>query len=798
MGYSHRSFTIAQRPFSTPPLPHPPGTILDRSASCFRPYVRLTILAMSATLGIVGVRTARAQADDPNKLLVAAVEKNDLKAVLEALNQGAAPDTRDEYDEYPVSCLAARRGQTAILKTLLDHGANPEVRTKTDSTSLLIFSVHTANPDTVRLLLDRKVNVNLRNNLGETALNSVGETEAPGPPMRPVVMRMLLKAGADPEIRDREGRTALMIYADYGGASAVEVLADAGAKVNERDHDGNTALILAAGWLPGDTGLPNPEAYLSILKRLLKQGADLQAKNHDGETALTLAIRNDHPELASLLREQSVISNDEKPRRRTFANDLLGAAQKTANAMPDSKAATLALTRIAERQAQIGDKPGALQTIQMAKQTLQKIERDFDRTYPLAILTTLQAKLGEISIAQQVVANLPDGSQHENIYLKDQMRSAIACAQAEAGDVPGAQQTAGSIQNPNFQYDAQLSIAAAQKQEGDKEGAQQTLLLAQQKEEKHAVYGDDTTIRHILTIALAQTKAGDSAAARKSIRSALRIAQTTDQGDLKNRMLHDMADIQAQNRMTAEAQQTANRIPDPDCKSWALTRIAAAQVRAGDMTGARRTLAAALRTSAKIQDAFYRGTAQGAIVRGRIQAHDLVGAQQTALAIQDARNRDQALLSLVEAQNLTGAQQTAGGIQDTALRASALTRIAIMQRQKSDKAGAQRTLLRATKTAERSENLNIRVPVLLAIAMAQAYDREASHMTILHALQKAKAIRDADDRAAALQEIAETQAAIGDKEGTKQTIAGIDNARGRVFALLAAAEASGSRNLREP
>ena len=745
-------------------------------------------------LGIVGIGSGPVQAQtDPNKLLVAAVEKNDLKAVLEALKQGAAPDTRDEYDECPVSCLAARGGLTAILKALLDHGANPALRTKTDNTSLLIFSVHTANPDTVRLLLDRKVNVNLRNNMGETALNSVGETESPGRRMRPVVMRMLLKAGADPEIRDREGRTALMHYADYGIRTGVEVLADAGAKVNERDHDGNTALILAAGWLRGDTGPPDSEAYLSIIKRLLKQGADLKAKNHDGETALTLAIRNDHPELASLLREQGATSDDEKPHRKTLANDLLGAAQKTANAMPDSEAATLALTRIAERQAQIGDKPGALQTIQMAKQTLQKIEREFDRTYPLAILTTLQANLGEISMAQQVIANLPDGSQHENIYLKDQMRSAIACAQAEAGDVPGAQQTAGSIQNPNFQYDAQLSIAAAQKQEGDKEGAQQTLLLAQQKEEKHAAYGDDTTIWHILTIALAQTKAGDSAAARKSIRSALRIAQTTDQGDLKNRMFHDIADIQAQNRMTTEAQQTANRIPDPDCKSWALTRIAAVLVQAGDVAGARRTLAAALQTTAKIQDAFYRGAAQAAIVRGRIQVHDLPDAQQTALAIQDSRSRDQALLAVVEAQNVSGAQQSAAGIQDAALKARALARIAVAQRQSSDKAGAQRTLLRATQTAERSANLNVRVPVLLAIAMAQAYDHEVSRKTIVHALQNAREIRDADHRAAALQQVAETQAALGDKVGAKQTIAGIDSAQGKVFALLAAAETSGKK-----
>ncbi|MCW3052079.1 MAG: hypothetical protein JWN14_1249 [Chthonomonadales bacterium] len=239
----------------------------------------------------------------------------------------------------------------------------------------------------------------------------------------------------------------------------------------------------------------------------------------------------------------------------------------------------------------------------------------------------------------------------------------------------------------------------------------------------------------------------------------------------------------------SNAEQTANLIHDPDCKTWALTRIAAAQMQAGDVRGARRTLGTALQTSAKIQDVSYRGAAQAAIVRGRIQSHDLLSAQQSVLTIQDAHSRDLALLAVVEAQNLDRAQQTAVGIRDPALKACALTRIAIVQRQRSDKAGAQRTLLRATQTAERSNDLNAGIPALLAIAAAQADDRAAARKTILHAQQKAKEIRNADDRASALQEIAETQAALGDKAGAKQTIAGIDNAQGRIFALLAAAEA---------
>jgi hypothetical protein len=54
-------------------------------------------------------------------------------------------------------------------------------------------------------------------------------------------------------------------------------------------------------------------------------------------------------------------------------------------------------------------------------------------------------------------------------------------------------------------------------------------------------------------------------------------------------------------------------------------------------------------------------------------------------------------------------------------------------------------------------------------------------------------MRDPDAAILTLTYIAEKQTALGDKAGAKQTIAEIDNARDRVFALLAAAEVAGKR-----
>jgi len=61
---------------------------------------------------------------------------------------------------------------------------------------------------------------------------------------------MLLIAGADPNIQNRyeyeDGHTALMLASKYCDTKIVKMLLDAGADPNLRDVRGNTALMLAS------------------------------------------------------------------------------------------------------------------------------------------------------------------------------------------------------------------------------------------------------------------------------------------------------------------------------------------------------------------------------------------------------------------------------------------------------------------------------------------------------------------------------------------------------------------------
>ena len=67
------------------------------------------------------------------------------------------------------------------------------------------------------------------------------------------IVRLLLEAGADPDVRDVQGMTALMYAVAHPidqrrAAKLVTELIQAGADVNLRTESGDTALSVALGW----------------------------------------------------------------------------------------------------------------------------------------------------------------------------------------------------------------------------------------------------------------------------------------------------------------------------------------------------------------------------------------------------------------------------------------------------------------------------------------------------------------------------------------------------------------------
>ena len=127
--------------------------------------------------------------------------------------------------------------------------------------------------ETIQLLLERGAdpNSNLR---GTPILYKVAEMGLAD------IARALIKAGADINMKNEDGRTPLIIATSYSHTGTVRVLIEAGVDVNMSDNEGKTALMWARAVCQGCS---------DIVKMLLEAGADVNVQDKAGKTALMWA-----------------------------------------------------------------------------------------------------------------------------------------------------------------------------------------------------------------------------------------------------------------------------------------------------------------------------------------------------------------------------------------------------------------------------------------------------------------------------------------------------------------------------
>lgn len=254
------------------------------------------------------------------------------------LDNGHNIEALDENGGRPL-ILAARNGNTELLKLLLDRGANVNARTSSDEsgTSALDEVATDGRLELVRLLLDRGAEIKHKKK-GFTALHKAAMNG------RLEVMKLLLQKGAIAEALEthcttalhkaamvgatdsvkfllshgflieatslNKGNTPLLEAADSGSTSTVEVLLGSGANVNARNNDADTALHLATKLLNlQDESTWGTSHYprLDLIKLLLSRGGDVTIVDHNGKSVLQKAVQPLDPPVRSSERETHTV-----------------------------------------------------------------------------------------------------------------------------------------------------------------------------------------------------------------------------------------------------------------------------------------------------------------------------------------------------------------------------------------------------------------------------------------------------------------------------------------------------------
>lgn len=196
-------------PLQTPPSASPPSVAPTpapvASEAQTAPSASPPSLTTAPAASTSPALPPEAQADLDQRLIRAA-KANDAGAVAELIRAGGNVNAKDAIQDSAF-LYAGAEGFNEVLQLTLAAGADVRSTNRFGGTALIPASEH-GHVDTVKILIAAGVPVNHVNNLGWTAMQEAILLNNGGPRQQEVV-RQLLDAGADPNIRDPQGRTAL-------------------------------------------------------------------------------------------------------------------------------------------------------------------------------------------------------------------------------------------------------------------------------------------------------------------------------------------------------------------------------------------------------------------------------------------------------------------------------------------------------------------------------------------------------------------------------------------------------------
>lgn len=194
-----------------------------------------------------------------------------------------------------------------------------------DNSALACAALH-GRPNMTLLLINKGANPNSADTFNRTPLLRVIESgkkdlwSSPVPEKTvEIIVQQLLKAQANANAQDQQGRTALSLAVEGRLNAVSQELINAGAQVHITDNQGDTLLMKA---IKSSSGARTADNTITMVNILLKAGVDKNATNKEGKTAEMIAAELRRPDIIEALKNygkiNSVIDSGKRTIKRAF------------------------------------------------------------------------------------------------------------------------------------------------------------------------------------------------------------------------------------------------------------------------------------------------------------------------------------------------------------------------------------------------------------------------------------------------------------------------------------------------
>lgn len=189
---------------------------------------------------------------------------------------------------------AASEGDIAATQQLIREGVNVNEPRNSNGESALVVASMNGKIDIVRTLIQAGADVDLRTKYNDTALSLASWK------CQSNIIELLLNNRAEPNVQNTTyGSTPLMLLVSYcNDTKSVKALLRKGARVDSKNNDGDTALMTAAS-----------KGHAAIVSILLDNGANVNLGGWSDQTALYLAAEKGHTEIVDMLLARGADSN---------------------------------------------------------------------------------------------------------------------------------------------------------------------------------------------------------------------------------------------------------------------------------------------------------------------------------------------------------------------------------------------------------------------------------------------------------------------------------------------------------